>query len=109
MHEHAPTKVDAVTLDRRRVEHGRLSVGLKIHCLGDASRFSTLVEGLGGAQKILDINYYKHSCASLCLVLPPGGSARSAVLLPEWIEHLIVSARVSSPERQIQVCSLARL
>jgi hypothetical protein len=35
------------------------------------------VEGLGGAQKILDVNYYKHCHASLCLVLPPVGSARS--------------------------------
>src|SRR5437588_11970444 len=29
----APAKVDAVALSRRRVEHGHLSVGLKIHCL----------------------------------------------------------------------------
>src|SRR5258706_318884 len=64
-----------------RVEHGHLSVGLKIHCLGGGSQFSTLVEGLGGAQKILDVNYYKHCHASLCLVLPPVGSARSAILL----------------------------
>ena len=71
LHAHAPAKVDAVARHRRRVEHGRLSVGLKIHCLGDGSQFSTLVEGLGGAQNILDINYYKHSHASLCLVLPP--------------------------------------
>jgi hypothetical protein len=78
LHGHAPAKVDAVALHRRRVEHGHLSVGLKIHCLGDGSQFSTLVEGLGGAQKILDVNYYKHSHASLCLVLPPVGSARSA-------------------------------
>ena len=54
LHGHAPAKVDAVALHRRRVEHGHLSVGLKIHCLGDGSQFSTLVEGLGGAQKILD-------------------------------------------------------
>src|SRR5262245_26727389 len=54
--ERAPAKVDAVALHRRRVEHGHLSVGLKIHCLGDGSQFSTLVEGLGGAQKILDVN-----------------------------------------------------
>src|SRR5258705_8927670 len=86
---HAPSKVDAVALHRRRVEHGHLSVGLKIHCLGDGSQFSTLVEGLGGAQKILDVNYYKHSHASLCLVLPPVGSARSAILLLECIEHFI--------------------
>ena len=77
LHDHAPAKVDAVARHRRRVEHGRLSVGLKIHCLGDGSQFSTLVAGLGGSEKILDINRYKHSRASLCLVLPPVGSARS--------------------------------
>ena len=38
----APAKVDAVALSRRRVEHGHLSVGLKIHCLGDGNQFSTL-------------------------------------------------------------------
>ena len=75
LHGRAPAKVDAVALHRRRVEHGHLSVGLKIHRLGGGSQFSTLVEGLGGAQKILDVNYYKHCHASLCLVLPPVGSA----------------------------------
>ena len=84
---------------------GHLSVGLKIHCLGDGSQFSTLVEGLGGAQKILDVNYYKHSNASLCLVLPPVGSAPSAILLLECIEQFIESALFSNPEIQIQVCS----
>ena len=33
LHGRAPAKVDAVALHRRRVEHGHLSVGLKIHCL----------------------------------------------------------------------------
>jgi hypothetical protein len=109
LHGHAPAKVDAVALHRRRVEHGHLSVGLKIHCLDDGSQFSTLVEGLGGAQKILDVNYYKHCHASLCLVLPPVGSARSAILLLECIEHFIGSALFSNPEIQIQVCSPGRL
>ncbi len=109
LHGHAPAKVDAVAVHRRRVEHGHLSVGLKIHCLGEGSQFSTLVEGLGGAQKILDVNYYKHSHASLCLVLPPVGSARSAILLLECIEHFIGSALFSNPEIQIQVCSPGRL
>ena len=89
--------------------NGHLSVRFKIHCLGDGSQFSTLVEGLGGAQKILDINYYKHSNASLCLVLPPVGGARSAILLLECIEHFIGSALFSNPEIQIQVCSPGRL
>src|SRR5215469_14438640 len=109
LHGHAPAKVDAVALHRRRVEHGHLSVGLKIHCLGDGSQFSTLVEGLGGGQKILDVNYFKHSHASLCLVLPPVGSARSAILLLECIEHFIGSALFSNPKIQIQVCSPGRL
>jgi hypothetical protein len=109
LHGRAPAKVDAVALHRRRVEHGHLSVGLKIHCLGGGSQFSTLVEGLGGAQKILDVNYYKHCHASLCLVLPPVGSARSAILLLECIEHFIGSALFSNPEIQIQVCSPGRL
>jgi hypothetical protein len=81
LHGHASAKVDEVALHRRRVEHGHLSVGLKLHCLGDGRQFSTLVEGLGGAQKILDVNSYKHAHASLCLVLPPVGSARAAILL----------------------------
>jgi len=109
LHGHAPAKVDAVALHRRRVEHGYLSVGLKIHCLGDGGQFSTLVEGLGGAQKILNVNYYKHSHASLCLVLPPVGSARSAILLLECIEHFIGSALFSNPQIQLQVCSPGRL
>jgi hypothetical protein len=65
-------------------------VGLKIHCLADGSQFSALV--VGGAQKILDVNYYKSSHASLCLVLPSVGSAHSAILLLECIEHFIGSA-----------------
>jgi hypothetical protein len=109
LHGHAPAKVDAVALHRRRAENGNLSVGLKIHCLEDGSQFSTLVDGLGGAQKILDINYYKHRDASLCLVLPPMGSARSAILLLECIEHFTGSTLFGNPKIQIQVCSPGRL
>jgi hypothetical protein len=109
LHGHAPAKVDALALHHRRVEHGHLSVGLKIHCLDDGSPFSTLVEGLGGTQKIIDVNHYKHSRAALCLVLPPVGSARSAILLLECIEHFIGSALFGNPEIQVQVCSPGRL
>ena len=109
LHGNAPAKVDEVALHRRRVEYGHLSVGIKIHCLGDGSQFSTLVEGLGGAQKILDVNYYKHARASLCLVLPPVGSARTAILLLEFIEHFIGCRLFGNPQIQIQVCSPGRL
>src|SRR5438034_11653456 len=82
-------------------------------CLGDGSQFSTLVEGLGGAQKILDVNYYKHSHASLCLVLPPVGSARSAILLLECIEHFIGPTRYKvitavTPQVEIRLTTRSR-
>ena len=109
LHKHAPAKVDAVSLHRRQVEHGLLSVGLKIHCLGEGSQFSTLVEGLGGSQKILEVNYYKDSRASLCLVLPPVGNAISAILLLESIGYFVGPNLFNNPEIQIQVCSPGRL
>jgi hypothetical protein len=84
-------------------------VGLKIHCLDGGSQFTNLVDSLGGAQKILDINYYKHSYASFCLVLPPVGNTRSAILLMECIEQFIGSTLFSNPHIQIQVCSPGRL
>src|SRR5215467_5874808 len=96
LHGHAPAKVDALALHRRRVEDGHLSVGLKIH-------------GLGGAQKILDVNFYKHSHASLCLVLPPVGNARSAILLIECIECFTGCTLFNNPHIQIQICSPGRL
>ena len=109
LHKHAPAKVDAIALHRRQVEHGLLSVGLKIHCLGNGRQFSTLVKGLGGSQKILEINSYKDTRASLCLVLPPVGNAGSAILLLECIEHFTGPALFNNPEIQIQVCSPGRL
>ncbi len=109
LHKTAPAKVDALALNRRRVEHGLVSVGLKIHCLDDGSQFSALVDKLGGSARILTINVYKHSKASLCLVLPPVGSARSAVLFLECLEHFTGAAIFSNPKIQIQVCSPGRL
>jgi hypothetical protein len=73
----APATADALAANFRRVEHGLLSVGLKIHCLDNGEKFDKLIEGLGGASKILDVNHYKDVRASLCLVLPPVGSANS--------------------------------
>jgi hypothetical protein len=109
LHDRAPEKTDAVALQRRRVEHGLLSVGLKIHCLGHGSQFSSLVERLGGPLKVLEINMYKHSRASLCLVLPPVGNARAAILLLECIERFTGSALFGDRKSQIQVCSPGRL
>jgi len=109
LHDQAPAKADAVALDRRRVEHGLLSVGLKVHYLGNERQFFSLVERLGGASNVLEINMYKHSQASLCLVLPPVGNARAAILLLECMERFTGDALFGNRQIQIQVCSPGRL
>jgi hypothetical protein len=109
LRDRAPAKADAVALERRRVEHGLLSVGLKVHYLGNGSEFSPLVARLGGKSRALEINVYRHAQASLCLVLPPVGSARSAILLLECIERFIGCALFGNRKIQIQVCSPGRL
>ena len=109
LHARAPAKTDAVALQRRRVEHGLLSVGLKIHYLGNDDQFFSLVQRLGGASRVLEINVYKHSQASLCLVLPPVGNARAAILLLECIERFTGSSLFGNQKIQIQVCSPGRL
>ena len=109
LHDRAPAKTDAVALQLRRVEHGLLSVGLKIHHLGKGSQFFSLVEGLGGASKVLEMNTYRHAQASLCLVLPPVGNARAAILLLECIERFIGCALFGNRKIQLQVCSPGRL
>ena len=109
LRERAPAKADAVAVHRRRTEHGLLSVGLKIHDLGHGGHFFSLVERLGGALRVLEINIYKHSQASLCLVLPPVGNARTAILLLECIERFTDYALFNNRNIQIQVCSPGRL
>jgi hypothetical protein len=109
LREHALAKVDAVSLHHRQVEHGLLSVGLKIHCLADTDRFSELVDGLGGAQRILDINLYRQNSASMCLVVPPAGSAASAIHMLECLEHSVGIRLFNNRNIQLQVCSPGRL
>jgi hypothetical protein len=58
LHERAPAKADAVAAHRRRTEHGLLSVGVKIHDLGQGDHYFSLVERLGGALRVLAINIY---------------------------------------------------
>ncbi len=105
-HRQKPTRLQ---LERRRVEHGLLSVGLKVHYLGNGSEFSPLVARLGGKSRALEINVYRHAQAALCLVLPPVGSARAAILLLECIERFIGCALFGNRKIQIQVCSPGRL
>jgi hypothetical protein len=109
LHAAAPTKADSITMSRRRVEHGLLSVGLKVHCLDSGEQFDALVEALGGKAKILEVNHYRRSNASLCLVLPPVGNARTAIWLLEALEAATASKLFNNREIQLQVCSPGRL
>src|SRR5689334_11667612 len=93
----------------RQVDHGLLSVGLKIHCLDSGNRFDRLIEELGGASRILEVNHFKDTRASFCLVLPPVGSAVSAIQLIECIEQFISSQIFGSRHIQLQLCSPGRL
>lgn len=109
LHARAAAKVDALALEKRCVAHGLLSVGLKLHCLRDAELFGPLINALGGEGRVLDRNVYRRSEAQFCLVLPPVGSARAAILLLECIEQYSGCRMFNNPNIQLQVCSPGRL
>lgn len=105
----APTLVAAIRMHRPRVEHGLLTVGLKLHCLDGGWQLEWLIEELGGPAKVLDYNSYRRGGCSICWVLPPVGSARVAMYLIEAIEKSADTSIFNNPEVQIQVCSPKRL
>jgi hypothetical protein len=109
LHPHCPVKVDALCKNRRRIEHGLTTVGLKIHCLGDNRQLLHLIEALGGRSEVIASRVYAHARASVTVILPPVGSARSAILLLECIEKYFGHAIFYNPSYQIQVCSPCRL
>ena len=47
LRERVCAKVDALALEKRRVRHGLLSVGLKLHCLGGEDLFQLAYRGPG--------------------------------------------------------------
>jgi len=106
---HGPVKVDALSKNRRRVEHGLTTVGLKIHCLGDSRDLLHLIDALGGWSEVIASRFYAHARASVSVILPPVGSARSAILLLECIEKYFGHPIFHNPRYQIQVCSPCRL
>jgi hypothetical protein len=108
LHARAPAKVDALMRDKRHVTHGLLSVGVKLHCLGDEDLFDSLIDALGG-RRMLDTNYFRRSRSKFCLVLPPVGSAQAAILLLECIEQYTRCRIFNNPNIQLQVCSPGRL
>jgi hypothetical protein len=104
-----PEKVDGLTFESRRVSHGLLSVGIKLHCLGEEDLFDALIDALGGKKRALDGNLYKRSQAKFCLVLPPVGNARAAEVLLECIEKFTGCRIFNNSNIQLQICSPGRL
>ena len=84
-------------------------MGLKIHCLGDNREISNLIEALGGRSEVIANRFYAYASASVTMILPPVGSARSAILLLECIEKYFGHPIFHNPRYQIQVCSPCRL
>lgn len=109
LHHRAPALADAVSVNRRRVEHGLLSVGLKLHCVGDTTAYDPIIEGLGGRKSIVEVNAYRQKGSSMCLVLPPVGNARAAVHLLEAMEKATGMQLYRNPQVQIQICSPGKL
>lgn len=117
LHKRSPAVADALSLNRRVVEHGLLPVGLKLHLTGldDAKRqvelikFVMFLDELGGQKAILDQNSYRKPGFSACLVLPPLGSARNAIIFLECIENAVKYPLFNNEAVQIQVCSPGRL
>lgn len=105
----ARDKVDTLAREKRYVRYGLLSVGLKLHCIAEAERFDPLIEALGGEASVIERNVYKCNGARFCLVLPPVGSAETAILLLECIEEYTGCRMFDNPAIQLQVCSPGRL
>jgi hypothetical protein len=105
----SPDEARQLLIEYRNSEHGLLSVGLKIHVLQPDAGIDKLVEDLGGAKPVLNKNVYRRAGASLCLVLPPVGSAKAAIKLLELIGRHTGCAMFGNPNVQLQVCSPGRL
>jgi hypothetical protein len=78
LHPSCPAEADALCKTRRRVEHGLTTVGLKIHCFDDKWELLNLIKALGVWCEVIGSRIYAHARASVTVILPTVGNARSA-------------------------------
>lgn len=107
-----PDEARAIALDHRKVRHGLLPVGLKIHFTNYFQVENTimrLVSALGESKSVLGVNFYRRADAFVCLVLPPVGSAKCAIQFLECIGKYCGVNLFNNPAIQMQVCSPQRL
>lgn len=110
--------VNWLRANHRQTVDGQLPVGLKIHILPKAhDSFKELARALKGAPSpaLFDNtigatnNMYKLEQASVCLVLPPVGSAPAAIRLLESLGRAIGASVWANQDIQVQICSPGRL
>lgn len=111
---YAPRLVEILASTYREVKRGRLPVGLKLHCLDGGPQFFEIIYRLGGVPHVINSNYYRRAWSPnreepICFVLPPVGSADSAILFLEILEIATRSKIFGNKLVQIQVCSPGRL
>jgi len=107
---HDPVKVASILSTRRKVEHGLLPVGLKIHYLIEpGGKLNRFVAKLGGFESAVNINGYRRERAKFCLVLPPVGNARTAISLLECIGAATDCPVFNNEEVEFQICTAGRL
>jgi hypothetical protein len=104
----APAKADAVAANKNDSRKGMMSVGLKIHLIGNDQPFEELIGKLGG-YSVLERNVYRHAQAVSCVVLPPVGNTQAAIDLVHCLEQYTRYRLFGNAKVQIQVCSPGRL
>lgn len=105
----SPEQVQVLRDTHRKVEHGLLSVGIKLHILEMMEGMEWLVRELDSEHYAGNVRPYRHADGVRCLVLPPIGSANAAILLLRCLEVSAQEAIFNTPFVQIQVCSPNRL
>jgi hypothetical protein len=106
---HAPKRVDELKRRHRVVENGLMSVGIKLHFLGDTAPLNWIIQDIG-CRNELESYKYRLNQSSFCMVLHPVGSARRAIYLLEAIELAARPLKIfDSKDVVIQVCSPGRL
>jgi hypothetical protein len=106
---HDPLKVSALQQNRRRVEYGLTTTGLKLHCMEEGASIRKLIEALGGRAEALAAKPYRYEKAAVTFVLPAFGNVRSAILFVECLESYLGFPIFNNKRFQIQVCSPCRL
>lgn len=109
LQDDSPQQIAMLRTTYKDVRHGLLSVGIKLHVLEECPGISDFLLKLRSDHYGGGSRPYMHEKGLHCIVLPPVGSADTAVRLLECIERTSKTAIFNNPAIQIQVCTPGRL